>query len=45
MAYLAYHLHWDYDELGALPHRERQRWVEEVGRLNRSLEDSAQETY
>jgi len=34
VAYLAYHVHWTYDEILRLEHRERQRWVAEVARIN-----------
>ena len=37
MAYLAYHLHWPYDQLHNLDHAERLRWVEEVSRINQRL--------
>jgi hypothetical protein len=33
VAYLAFHLHWSRDELLDLEHAERQRFVDEVGRL------------
>jgi hypothetical protein len=32
MAYLARHFHWPRDEVVALTHHERRRWVQEVGR-------------
>jgi len=31
VAFIAYHFHWP------LEHRERQRWVEEISRINREL--------
>ena len=34
MAYLAYHFHWSSQEVLQLSHRDRQRWVEEVARIN-----------
>jgi hypothetical protein len=34
VAYLAYHLHWSYGDLLDLEHAERQRFVNEVGRLS-----------
>ncbi|QXE33804.1 hypothetical protein KQY30_05360 [Streptomyces sp. GMY02] len=34
VAYLAYHFHWPLDELLDLEHRERQRYVEQIARLN-----------
>ena len=37
MAYIAYHLHWSYEEVMSLDHRERQRWVDEIGTINARL--------
>ena len=34
VAYLAYHFHWPYREIMRLDHRERQRWVTEIARIN-----------
>jgi hypothetical protein len=39
VAYLAYYFHWPYDEILQLEHRERQRWVAEVARINRRLNE------
>jgi len=44
MAFLAYYLHWPRGELLELAHLERRRWVEEVSRLNREVNESAHET-
>jgi len=40
VAYLAYHFHWPYREVMRLDHRERQRWVEEVARINQRLNEA-----
>ena len=40
MAYLAYHLHWQYGELLTMEHPERLRWVNEVSNINRRLNES-----
>jgi hypothetical protein len=37
IAYVAYHLHWPLDEILDLEHPLRQRFVEEIGRINRRL--------
>ena len=37
IAYVAYHLHWSMDEIIDLEHPLRQRFVEEIGRINRRL--------
>lgn len=42
VAYIAYHFHWPYAEIMSLDHRERQRWVEEIAKLNRRLSESAE---
>ena len=34
VAYLAYHVSWTYQEVMQLDHRERQRWVAEVARID-----------
>lgn len=43
VAYLAYYLHWPYDQIMGLDHLERGRWVDEVGRINQRLNDAAVE--
>ncbi len=37
VAYVAYHFHWTLDEILCLEHRDRLRWVEEIGKINRQL--------
>lgn len=39
VAYMAYHFHWPYHEIMQLDHRERRRWVTEIGRINQRLND------
>ncbi|GAA0392610.1 DUF6760 family protein [Streptomyces luteireticuli] len=34
VAYIAYHFHWAYADLLALPHGERHAWVREIARIN-----------
>jgi hypothetical protein len=41
VAFVAYYLHWPYQQIMALDHRERQRWVSEVSRVNQRLNDAA----
>jgi hypothetical protein len=43
LAFLAYYLHWPRDELLALEHAERRRWVVEVSRINDELMRAARE--
>ena len=40
VAYLAFHFHWSHQEVLRLDHRERQRWVAEVARINQRLNEA-----
>jgi hypothetical protein len=40
VAYLAYHVSWTYQEVMQLDHRQRQRWVTEVARINQRMAQS-----
>jgi len=42
VAYVAYHFHWARHEVMQLDHRERQRWVAEVARINRRLNEEGE---
>jgi hypothetical protein len=37
VAYVAYHFHWSLGEILDLEHPVRRRFLEEIGRINRSL--------
>ena len=37
VSYVAYHFHWPLDEILDLEHPTRQRFVEEIGSINRRL--------
>ncbi|HWS47386.1 MAG TPA: DUF6760 family protein [Acidimicrobiia bacterium] len=37
VAYLGYYLHWSLDEILSLEHPMRQRFVEEVGKINTQI--------
>jgi hypothetical protein len=37
VAFIAYHFHWSHEEIMSMDHRERQRWVEEISKINRQL--------
>ncbi len=41
VAYLAYHLHWSYEDVMLMEHAERQEWVDEVARINTRLNATA----
>ena len=38
---MAYHLHWPHDQIMRMSHRDRQRWVAEVTRINERLNQMA----
>lgn len=40
VACIAFHLHWTYAEIMAMDHRERRRWVGEVGRIHARLREA-----
>ncbi len=42
VAFIAYHFHWPYAEIINMEHRERQRWVEEISRINQRLSGEKQ---
>jgi hypothetical protein len=37
VAFLAYHFHWSHDEVMALEHTDRRRWVAEISALNQRM--------
>ena len=37
VAYVSHYLHWSHDEVMAIDHRERQRWVAEIARMNEQI--------
>ena len=39
VAYVAYYFHWPHDQVMAMEHRERQRWVAEISRINERLNE------
>ena len=43
VAYLAYYLHWPHDQVMALEHPERRRWVAEVAAIHRRLNDELEQ--
>ncbi|WP_440957096.1 DUF6760 family protein [Methanosarcina sp. Mfa9] len=42
VAFIAYHFHWSFEEIMNLEHRDRQRWCEEISRINRRLSGEKQ---
>ena len=43
VAYVAYHFNWPYDQIMNLEHCDRQRWVDEIARINTQLNREAKE--
>jgi hypothetical protein len=39
VAFVAYHFHWSRDEVLELAHPERRRWVDEISRIHRAMND------
>ncbi|WP_135534611.1 MULTISPECIES: DUF6760 family protein [Halostella] len=39
VAFVAYHFGWDRDDVLTMPHRERQRWCEEISQINDRMND------
>lgn len=37
VAFIAYHFHWSFEEIANMEHRDRQRWCEEISKINRRL--------
>ena len=41
VAYVAYHFHWPHEQILGLEHLERQKWVTEIAKINRRLNERA----
>ncbi|WP_264308965.1 DUF6760 family protein [[Leptolyngbya] sp. PCC 7376] len=39
VAYLAYHFHWDYEQIMSLEHQERRDWVAQVAQINQRINE------
>jgi len=44
VAFIAYHFHWPFEEIMNMEHRERQKWVEEISRINQRLSGEQQKS-
>jgi transcriptional antiterminator len=42
IAFIAYHFHWSYEEIVNMEHRERQRWVQEISKINHQISGEEQ---
>ncbi len=45
MAFLAYYLHWSFQELMEMEHGERRRWCREASAINKKLSGDDRKTY
>jgi len=41
VAFIAYYFHWPRDQVLALEHHERRRWLEEISRLNERINEQS----
>jgi hypothetical protein len=41
VAFIAYHFHWQHDQVLMLEHCERRRWVKEISEINGRLNDES----
>ncbi|MEH2032161.1 MAG: DUF6760 family protein [Nostoc sp.] len=41
VAFIAYHFPWSYDDIMQMEHRDRQIWCEEISKINRKLNNNA----
>jgi hypothetical protein len=39
---VAYYFHWSHDEILGMPHWERQRWCQEISRINEEMNAEGQ---
>lgn len=39
VAFIAFHFHWPHDDIMALEHAERRKWVAEVSKINATLNE------
>jgi hypothetical protein len=40
VAYVAYHFHWPPDQIMAMAHWQRLRWVREIAKINQRMSES-----
>jgi hypothetical protein len=45
VAYVAYYFHWPHDQVMNMEHRERQRWVAEIAKIDQRLNDAMASGY
>jgi len=42
VAFIAYHFHWSHEDIMNMEHRERRTWCEEISKINKKLNESAE---
>lgn len=45
VAFIAYHFHWNHDDIMNMEHKERRKWCEEITSINLKLNKSMKEIY
>jgi len=44
VAFIAYHFHWPFEEIINMEHKERNRWCDEISRINKRLSGEKQKS-
>ncbi len=44
VAFIAFHFHWSREEIMSMPHNERQRWCNEISKINHKRMDGKKDT-
>ena len=42
VAYIAYHFNWPHHQVMTMEHRDRLRWVEEIAKINRRVNEATE---
>jgi len=45
VAFIAYHFHWNHNDIMGMEHEERRKWCEEISKINLKLNKSLKESY
>ena len=41
VAYIAYHFHWDMDDILEMEHKERHMWIKEISEINKRINEAS----
>ncbi|HYR21106.1 MAG TPA: DUF6760 family protein [Myxococcales bacterium] len=41
VAYIAYHFHWQMDDILEMEHDERHMWIEEISKINKKINETS----